>query len=104
MRSNIEHLDYIEHWMEIWQRREYWEGSRRTEGFISLPEMFDANTYTGKQKIMVAKGITRLFDKLHTHCIIPKDFEMDDIFVSESQQVKSLRQDAYAIYRTFEGC
>ena len=74
--------------MIVWQRGEYWQGPRRMEGFISLSEILDANSYSGKQKIMVAKGISRLFDKLHTHCIIPKDFEMDDFFVTESEEVK----------------
>ena len=77
--------------MVIWQRGEYWQGPRRAEGFVSLSEMLDTNRLTGKQNIMVAKGIMRLFGKLHTYCIIPKDFEMDDIFVTESQEVKSLR-------------
>ena len=55
---------------------------------MALPNMLEANQYTTKQRILVAKAIILLLENLHAHSIIPRDLEMDDIFVTESQEVK----------------
>ena len=73
--------------MGIWTNRIFWQRPEPVVGYISLTKALDTNCISVKQRIMVARKIVRIFHGLHAQNLIQKDFQADDIFVTEVNRV-----------------
>ena len=83
--------EYTGRWIDIWTDRIFWQRPGPVAGFISLTDALDTCCIDVNQRLVVARKISRMFHVLHSQNIIQKDFQAEDIFVTEANGVMHFR-------------